>query len=224
MNIRHALTLALALIAAPAQAALYTYGQTPNQLIPDNHASGYASTINVSGFAEEVTNEILDVNVRLTISGGWNGDLYVFLVHNNSTTSILLNRVGRRNVNPDGFGDAGFDIWLNDGAASDIHEFGTGGSPLTGVWQPDGRRTDPNDVGNGGSRNAMLNVFNGQNPNGSWSLFVADVSGGYESTLVSWDLEIQTVPEPVTVALGVFGGVLGLAGFVRWLRRPRPWD
>ena len=50
--------------------------------------------------------------------------------------------------------------------------------------------------------------FNGLNPNGTWTLFIADLSAGDQSQLVSWDLNIiAVVPEPVNVALGIFAGV-----------------
>ncbi len=212
--VRRLLALTLVLGAMSAQAALYN-SPTLNQAIPDNSASGYANTINVSG-PEGFT--ITDVNVHLNISGGWNGDLYVTLVHNNSGAAILLNRVGR-NGSGEGFGDAGFNVWLDDtGVNGDIHLFGTGSSPVAGTFQPDGRAVDPANVANGDARSAMLNQFNGQNPNGTWTIFLADNFGSYESRLDSWSLEITAVPEPVTVALGLFGGVCGLVGLFRWLR------
>lgn len=49
--------------------------------------------------------------------------------------------------------------------------------------------------------------YNGLNPNGTWTLFIADLSGGGQSQLVSWELDITAVPEPVNLALGVFAGV-----------------
>ena len=200
--------LLLWLVANFASAALYNYSSTPNQTIEDNHPSGYVNSLAVSGVADSV---ITRVSVRLQISGGWNGDLYVTLVHDNSPVAVLLNRVGMNGAGQDGFGDAGFDIWLSDdGANGDIHVLGTGGSPLTGAWQPDGRTADPDAVTHASARGGMLNVFNGLNPNGQWTLFAADLSPGSESTLVSWELEIQAVPEPVTLALAVFG-LCGLA-------------
>jgi hypothetical protein len=38
-------------------------------------------------------------------------------------------------------------------------------------------------------------------------LFIADLSAGSQSQLDSWSLNISAVPEPVNVALGIFGGV-----------------
>jgi hypothetical protein len=50
-------------------------------------------------------------------------------------------------------------------------------------------------------------------------LFLADMSSGETSTVTSWRLELEAVPEPVTWALIVFGGVAGTVGAGRWARR-----
>src|ERR1043166_4714806 len=52
----------------------------------------------------------ISVQVRLNISGGYNGDLHGFLVLNNgttNTTAILLNRIGKDEANPYGSSDLG---------------------------------------------------------------------------------------------------------------------
>ena len=64
-------------------------------------------------------------------------------------------------------------------------------------------------------------AFNSADPNGTWTLFLADLSGGDQSSLVSWGLNISVVPEPVTYALGIFGGVLGLTVLGRRMRKAR---
>jgi subtilisin-like proprotein convertase family protein len=52
----------------------------------------------------------------------------------------------------------------------------------------------------------MLSSFNGMDPNGQWTLFIADTSAGGEGTLVNWGMQITTVPEPSMAALiAVFG-------------------
>jgi subtilisin-like proprotein convertase family protein len=202
----------------PAPAALYSYTNTVNQTIADNSASPLLNTITVSGVLDW---NITDVNVRLNVSGGWNGDLYAYLLHNNTTRVVLLNRIGLNGAGQDGFGDAGFSILLDDSAASDIHLTGTGGSPLTGDWQPDGRDVDPDAVLNSSARTALLNQYNGQDPNGTWTLAFADVSGGFQSTLNSWSLDIvAVVPEPTGWALLIFGILAGLIKLLHW-QRPR---
>ena len=56
--------------------------------------------------------------------------------------------------------------------------------------------------------------------NGSWQFF-ADQSGGNTSTLNGWSLDITTVPEPVNVAMAIFGvGFVGV-GAVRSYRCSR---
>jgi len=59
------------------------------------------------------------------------------------------------------------------------------------------------------------------NPNGEWTLFFADMSGGSVSTLTSWSLNIEPVPEPVTVALCIAGVIFGGFRFVRHFRSRR---
>ena len=63
-----------------------------------------------------------------------------------------------------------------------------------------------------------LDALNGLNPNGSWVLFLADLSGGGQSTITSWDLDITAVPEPANVAMGTFAGVFVLVGLCRSAR------
>jgi subtilisin-like proprotein convertase family protein len=191
------------LLAWPGQGSLVTnfYSGTLNWTIPDNDAGGLVSSINVSGLEGW---QITDVNLTLNIDGGWNGDFYSYLVHDYTTTAVLLNRVGR-DGSGDGFGGAGLSVTLDDTAGSlsnpsgynDIHLYGSG-SPVTGTYSPDGRLVDPELVANGTPRTAMLDVFNGQLAIGNWSLFLSDLGPLFEGTLVSWGLEMQlaAVPEP----------------------------
>jgi subtilisin-like proprotein convertase family protein len=201
-----------------AHAALVTLSSgTLNTAVPDGNVNGLQSTLT---FNDAQFTSILDVNVRLNISGGYNGDLYVYLTHG-SGFSVLLNRTGRTGSDAFGYGDAGFSITLDDAASSDIHNYGgNGGAALTGTWQPDARNVNPATALNTDPRTAFLSAFNGLDPNGSWTLFVADMVGGDQSTLVSWELDITAVPEPTTVALGIFGGLLAAgAGLRLWRRR-----
>ncbi len=200
----------------PAQSALFTSG-TLNQQIPDGNPTGFSSSLNVSG----VAGNVVSLDVYLNISGGYNGDLYVFLSYNNQS-AILLNRVGRSLTSPFGYDDAGFSIVVRDSAATDVHTYGgVNGGTLTGAWQPDGRTVSPQLVFDSSPRTAMLGTFNGMNPNGTWTLFVSDMAGGpgSQSTLVDWSLDVNPVPEPVNVALGAFGLLAGLtAAGRRWFR------
>jgi hypothetical protein len=66
---------------------------------------------------------------------------------------------------------------------------------------------------------AFQSAFNGQNPNNTWTLFFADTRAGDQTTLNGWSWDITAVPEPVNVALGVFGGLFAVVGLVRIVRR-----
>jgi subtilisin-like proprotein convertase family protein len=187
-----------------------------SQAVPDNDQSGLSITKNLSS-PLFVTN-ILDLNVNLQITGDFNGDLYAYVTHS-SGFSVLLNRAGRTASNPDGYGDDGFNIRLDDQAGPatgtgtrDVHNYRLtlsppGGGQLTGTWLPDGRNVNPLNTLDTDARTALLSSFNGLDPNGSWTLFIADLSPGGNSTLVSWGLEV-TVPEPGTFGLMALGGLV----------------
>ena len=82
------LLLGVIALVHPAGAALFESG-TLNTAIPDNNLTGISSTIDISSAPFST---VTDVNVRLNISGGYNGDLYVYLTHDGAT-AILLNRI-----------------------------------------------------------------------------------------------------------------------------------
>jgi hypothetical protein len=108
-----------------------------------------------------------------------------------------------------GYSDPGFNVTFDDQGGTDIHLYSPNNtaSPLTGTWSVDGRNVNPLTVTSADARTAFLSSFNGLDPNGSWTLFLADMSGGDQSTLASWSLEISIIPEPTTVAMMVFGVV-----------------
>ena len=62
------------------------------------------------------------------------------------------------------------------------------------AWRPDGRNVSPLSPGAtlaGTSPTALLNSFNNLDPNGTWTLYLADLSGGGQATpahRVSWEL------------------------------------
>ena len=72
---------------------------------------------------------------------------------------------------------------------------------LTGRWEADGRFIDPDLVVDTDPRNAGLDQLFGLDPDGEWTLFVADLSTGSQHTLRSWELSITGVPEPTSLAL-----------------------
>jgi subtilisin-like proprotein convertase family protein len=216
--------LALFATSVCVRAQLFEMGPV-NQSIPDGSSSGLISVLDVSGLPAELAG----IRVRLTLTpgagGGFAGDLFVTLQHG-SGLSVLLNRPGSRADQPSGYGDSQtFDFTLRDLADHDIHDYRlpiTGSevlplsAPLTGEWQPDGRTGDPAVNPWASPRTAMLDVFEGTDPNGTWTLFLADLSVGGVYELNTWSVEITAVPEPEWAAL-----VAGL-GLLTWaVRRGR---
>ena len=210
----------MALAGAPGgRAALYEFLATggghytaswsgPAQGIPDNDLSGVAFALDFSATGLRIA----DISVSLFVTGGWNGDLYAYLSHG-SDYAILLNRVGAVSAGADGYSTSGLNILLQPGSThpgiADIHLTQNPNAPPTG-YAADGRvdYTDP-------SRSQTLDVFQDRDPNGSWTLFFADVSPVFGSTLRGWSLDITAVPEPVNQALGCFAGLFLLVTVVR---------
>ena len=208
--------IAVLVWCGPWHAAAETFAFTNlNTVIPDGLRTGVFDTRSIAMDAAQVTG----MRVTLDITGNFNGDLYVYLQHGDYL-SVLLNRPGRTESNPDGYDDSGFRITLWDGATADIHNYQeqstpAAHTPLTGLWQPDGRNVDPGTVRDTDARNAGLGGFIGQNPTGDWKLFLADMSLGGTNMLNGWQLEIA--PEPGSGAIALVGvGVAVIA-----LRRRR---
>lgn len=161
-----------------------------------------------------------------------NGDFYATLSHGNAK-AVLLNRVGLDAVNTSGYGDPGMHVILQDNvnpfsgtALNDIHTYrqnipidqqgkplGTAATPSS--WAPDGRSADPGAVSTSSPRDAKLSVLSGTDPNGLWTLFIADVQQGNEGVLTSWGLNFAAVPEPHQYAM-IAG--LALIGFALYRR------
>jgi hypothetical protein len=136
---------------------------------------------------------------------------------------VLLNRPGRSDAAPFGYGDNGLTVSIDDrGTGHDIHTYQVHGipyGPLMGFWSSDGRAVDPDLVTPESLRTATLAAFADLDPNGTWILFVADLGLGGTARLDSWDLRITTrvIPEPAWMGLLTAAG-LGVFG---WIRRSR---
>lgn len=202
-----------------------TYNATwsGTQALPDNNLSGvaYGLDFNVGGI-----NYIGDVSVEVSISGGYNGDLYAYLSHGDSIV-VLLNRIGRTAGNADGTATSGLSTFtLSSLAATDVHgASGTAGQPLTGTYAPDGRYISPTASGatfDAAARNATFSTLVNDDPNGTWTLFFADASPGFSGSLMSWNVNVDAfatpVPEPITWAMGGFGALFGGLQWRRYLR------
>jgi len=182
----------------------YSFTNYVNSTIPDANPTGLSSDIVLSNLVGTISN----VDVFLNTTNGFTGDLYAFLSFDGGGFAVLLNRPGKTSGNPFGYDDYGLSIDLTDWAATDVHLYGgNSGNPLLGDWQPDGRETDPQLTLDTDPRTAFLSSFDDLDPNGTWTLFIADFATGSESTLVGWTLDIQTIPEPRTLALAFVGTI-----------------
>ena len=204
--------------AGVAQATFYTYNYTTGfstTNVPDGNPAGWADTRSISGIpgalGDGTTSVITDVNVRVNISGGYNGDLYGYLqLHDElgaTVLTVLLNRVGTGSGGEPqftfGYSTAGMNITLDDQAGASIHGVA---NPTSGSYQPDGD---------------FLSNLSGNHANGTWTLFLADMSSGSVSSVTSWGLDINVVPEPVTWAMIIFSSLAGMTAAVRWQHRRR---
>jgi subtilisin-like proprotein convertase family protein len=211
-----ALGLMLAFWAAAASAqSNYNFTFLVNAAVPDGNASGLALEQNLTGMSGIIAN----LTVSLDISGGYNGDLYAYLRGPSGAFDVLLNRVGVTGGDAFGYSDTGFKLTFDDSTThNNIHFYQNlsydlnGSGQVTGTWSSDGRAIDPQSdpsVFDATQPTLSLGSFDGTDPNGKWTLLLSDLSVGEQSTLVSWQVHIETVPEPSTCALLGIGLLLG---------------
>jgi subtilisin-like proprotein convertase family protein len=190
------LLLAVLLPLPPAQAATATFSNPASITIPaagtDGPANPYPSTIGVSG----LTGTIAQVTVTLNgVSHTYPGDLYVLLVSPGGQTSILMADAGES-----------ADIVLgtltfDDFAAQAIPE---GGPLVSGTYRPSDWDSSSDSLAAPAPARpygATLGVFNGSDPNGTWSLYVWDDSSGDIGAIGGgWSLTITTNASTPVVA------------------------
>lgn len=220
-----ALATALGFLRSSAQGTtLFQLGESGLAYdIPDNDGSGIARTLTGSGLPTTTPFSLLiSLTVEGTGVGAYNGDYYAYLLHSTpggtvTETTILLNRVGRDSTQLSGYSDNGFSVTLRDSASTDVHLYQvlTGPSPtapVTGTFQPDARDVDPVTVLDSSSRTSFLAPIEAMDPNGEWTLFIADLEAGGTGRLTSWQIT-AVVPEAsaTLVATLTLLSALGLA-------------
>ncbi|MEI6078545.1 MAG: hypothetical protein WCS94_23405 [Verrucomicrobiota bacterium] len=124
-------------------------------------------------------------------------------------------------------------LQLTGGSVSDVTaaylRLGTGTGPNGGFYDLTGLLTaNSGNIVSGTSfsidfsTSGLQSAFNGINPNGTWTLFFADTVPGDTTTLNGWSLDITAVPEPVNVAMAIFGvGMVGVAAIRRYLNHKK---
>lgn len=201
------LLLAFALQASASLSSnVFSSGFANGGYVPDGDFNGWTDTRTLSGYSGGSA-LVADVQVTLNIAGGWNGDLYGYLVHDSGFV-VLLDRVGSTTFSPFGYGEAGFTgVTLADSAPHTGIEF-YGGSSSAGAALSGGTYNSQ-----GGTLNTS---FDGLSVNGNWTLFLADMSSGDISQVTGWTLTIDAVPEPTTWAMMIFAATFGCWRFAQW--------
>lgn len=174
------LTAAVALLAAGSAHAQLTYTSTPALAIPDNDPVGVSDDIVVPDNAN-----ITDLNIQLTVTHTWVGDLIFTLEHvDTATTMVLADRAG---VPASTFGCStdNLDLWIDDEGVDGNYEDTCLPTPpaITGSV-----------VGGDPANVTLMAAFDGENINGTWRLTVSDNAGGDTGTLDSWTIEEPVVP------------------------------
>jgi hypothetical protein len=184
-------TLALPLAAgtqmaeAKSKTKMVTFTSTSAITLPGSGiASPYPSTIEVKGLKK---GKILDVNVLINgYSEPVPDDIDVLLAATQlpGSNAIIMSDVGGaiaiNNVN----------LVLDDAAASPLPD---AGPIVSGTFQPTNASGSADVFPSPAptpSGNSLLSVFNNQNPNGTWQLFINDNAGNGAGSINSWSLQI----------------------------------
>ncbi len=212
----------LLLLVSSANAALIERFETLNSslpiAIPDNTYMGDV-TVPAQAISDDIGVNFTEPNpviksvklVETEISHIWSGDLVIKLMSPSGTLITMLNRPGI-GLPDDGSGVGGAAanmvganrlFWDDDaivsaetmGAGLDFFEdVGQAGSPDT--FYPDADTA---------LDSGQLAAFVGENPNGTWRLYVGDGAGDELGQLEYWAITIEIVPEPASLALVAMG-------------------
>ena len=207
----------LALVmTAWTQGAIVTYTSDADYFIHDGPAF-FPQSFEVSG----LTDPIAEIRVSfLGLTHETPGDIDALLVGPGGQTVVLMSDAGEPALSPEVT-----DLQIN------FHD----GAPLMPQTQKlvSGSYAPTNYVGFGeipemdqatptppplGPYGTTFSVFNGSNPNGTWTLYIQDDRDDDSGVLSGWSLTITTVPEPSSGILLTLG-VVGLATRARASRK-----
>lgn len=148
--------------STPSASASAIFENTTDIRIPGGTGSSGVAT---STITVSGLSSIADLNVLINLNHTFDGDLDIFLISPNGTRVELTTDNGDSG---DNFENTVFD----DESANNIT---SGIAPFTGVFSPEGDLSD----------------FDGENPNGIWTLEITDDAGGDTGTLFNWQLQID---------------------------------
>jgi subtilisin-like proprotein convertase family protein len=139
---------------------------SPGVTVPDSDPLGIRDTLTISGGPTVMTSTSV-VSVCFDMTHTWDGDMSFTLISPSGTALDLCSNNG-------GSSDNFFGTCFTPGAAANIT---TGTAPFTGNWIPEGA--------------GAFNVFNGENSNGEWKLWMVDGAGGDVGFLIQWSITLQ---------------------------------
>lgn len=176
------------LIDAPAIA----YSNPAAIAIPGTGTSGnanpYPSNITVAGFPGSVAKVTVTLN---NFSHTWPGDVDVLLVGPSGQTSVLMSDAGESGADATNLTYTFDDTAINSLTSGPTAGSGTYKPTNFGVGDPFGAPAPAA----GSSSSSPLTVFNGTNPNGTWSLYVVDDAGADIGSFAGgWSMEITPGP------------------------------
>ncbi len=158
-------------------------GNIPSVDVPINIGGGPPNTV-TSTLDITATGLIIDINlINLEIDHSYVGDLSATLESPSGTIIQLFDE-------PEGgsCGESNLSVGFDDSATNTAGDFVAtcdgGGTAIAGLFQS----ADP------------LSAFNGEDPNGTWTLTVVDDAGQDGGAITGWDIEICT-SVPVDIAL-----------------------
>lgn len=140
------------------------------------------STLNVSGF----TGTLSDLTATLNITHSFDSDLIVKLKSPQGTEVTLINREGGSTNN---FTNTTLDDQFS------FNPISSGTGPFSSTYAPD----------------SLLSAFDGEDPNGVWTLTVSDNALGDTGSLDGWSLKLSPAPSndspavATTLGAGQFG-------------------
>lgn len=219
---------ALLLVASPVLAGYSNFSAGPGLgvAVPDDAYNGTLGSMASHSIGVAGQPAIIDdVNVTISMSHTWIGDLTIKLLSPGGTMVTLLNRPGLV-VADNGTSCCGrsdnltfaLPITYDDAATLSAEAMGLNSTANNvgdgAVGTADGSIFQSAPDGAQAGHNNMLTALNGSNPNGTWTLYIGDSASGDLGTLNGWTLSISAVPEPATIAL------LGL-GALAMIRRRR---
>jgi uncharacterized repeat protein (TIGR01451 family) len=158
----------------------------PPYPVQSGPAKPYPSTISVSNLAGTLGK----VTVTLSnLTHSYPGDVNVLLVAPNRASALVMSHAGDQPI-------TNVTVTFDDSVTSSLPD---SGQLASGVWQPTAYNPDlrlggfPTNAP-AGPYPTVLSAFNGVNPNGDWSLYVFDDSGGDSGAISNgWSLALSMI-------------------------------